>query len=1184
MFPASTQRPQNVVESARQAREERALNRKREAALLSIQALARGFISRRRVYHEWIEEIDEIIGYEKSKEQPTKKTSSNTCNEKSSKPILPSYSTKDKASDAPLPANWGFQSFSSTKLTGTYSKLSIKPTPENDNEALNAVVSSKSPETSAPSAESKINEAKSPSSPNAEKTSLPSPPKFINGVDLFNVAKKLLFLMNLQRDKWRYEKLCRQILENCNSEKNVKVSYCSLCVSKQYAVAWIQQVKQLLRTCCDYLKILNPHEHHSSRMINICLNMMVLFTDPSSWALVKRQPALSAILSQMMNSVSLDLYVNGSLRSLGTLLHKRASSSHPLNDDPMILAAFTMTLRPLIAGGMKHEFLTSFTKYVLSVPALLWHVNKISSQVMVVMSKNLLFPKLLSTLRGENRCKSHGLFQSRHASSSTVIDILCTIANLAQLAVIEKETLEQNHMNFVNVMNQLLNYLVDHTCHQKSALTTWHPVLGFYKSSETTQNQPMKYVKIQLEYFWNPSLLKAVFCDVLNLKSLHSEDATPTQAEQLVAKSAKAVKLSDRVSSYLKKFTASKPRAAIKQTGGRKLEYKEVKNTTSTCLMFRKLLSIVTKQLQLEMLTGLTFMDQVLSRLWRFICELGTSGGLKLFLSALTLRPEVAEPYFAVFTLFCDMTAHILSILDDIEFYEEQIPFHLEELVTISESLRKFVFRIIWDQKMTDSNHHIQSVFESSLTLLLMLHDRDARRPFTPVDHWICRDVKPSTIRSEIEKSSSRGMKIIEKIPFVIPHKDRVVLFRSLVTADKNVMEDSDPIHITVKRSRLLEDGFEQLSSMQTRDLKGTIRVKFINDLGLDEAGIDQDGVFKEFLEEIIKKVFNPDMNLFRVTTEEDGKLYPSPTSYLQDDHLKLLNFVGKLLAKAVYEGIVVDVPFATFFLRHLQQQHSMLYSPLDELPSLDAEFYKNLTWIKRYDGDMSDLDLTFTYEEDVLGRLETRELEPGGSSIPVTNQNKFTYIHKLAHYRLHTQIKDQTRAFIAGFRSIIDKRWTSMFSARELQRLISGDNVDLDLSDLKRNTTYYGGFHSSHRVVKWLWDVLEKDYSPQQRAAFLKFVTSCSRPPILGFTYLQPPFSIRCVEVSDDDDTGDSIGTVFRGFFRISSRRQGNQNLRLPTASTCFNLLKLPNYPSKDILRDKLKQAIANNTGFELS
>lgn len=47
--------------------------------------------------------------------------------------------------------------------------------------------------------------------------------------------------------------------------------------------------------------------------------------------------------------------------------------------------------------------------------------------------------------------------------------------------------------------------------------------------------------------------------------------------------------------------------------------------------------------------------------------------------------------------------------------------------------------------------------------------------------------------------------------------------------------------------------------------MKGVIRVKFVNDLGVDEAGIDQDGVFKEFLEEIIKKVFDPALNLFKV-------------------------------------------------------------------------------------------------------------------------------------------------------------------------------------------------------------------------------------------------------------------------------------------------------------------------------
>lgn len=94
-------------------------------------------------------------------------------------------------------------------------------------------------------------------------------------------------------------------------------------------------------------------------------------------------------------------------------------------------------------------------------------------------------------------------------------------------------------------------------------------------------------------------------------------------------------------------------------------------------------------------------------------------------------------------------------------------------------------------------------------------------------------------------------------------------------------------------------------------------------------------------------------------------------------------------------------------------------------------------------------------------------------------------------------------------------------------------------------------------------------------------------------------------MQVADDEDFGDTLGelhlskvtfvkftmyiyiffvfivSVIRGFFTI---RKKDPNLRLPSASTCFNLLKLPNYQKKSILRDKLRYAISSNTGFELS
>ncbi len=39
-------------------------------------------------------------------------------------------------------------------------------------------------------------------------------------------------------------------------------------------------------------------------------------------------------------------------------------------------------------------------------------------------------------------------------------------------------------------------------------------------------------------------------------------------------------------------------------------------------------------------------------------------------------------------------------------------------------------------------------------------------------------------------------------------------------------------------------------------------------------------------------------------------------------------------------------------------------YSYMDELPSFDSELYRNLTYIKHYEGDVSDLDLTFSFDQ----------------------------------------------------------------------------------------------------------------------------------------------------------------------------------------------------------------------------
>uniref|UniRef100_A0A0D3JRF2 HECT-type E3 ubiquitin transferase n=1 Tax=Emiliania huxleyi (strain CCMP1516) TaxID=280463 RepID=A0A0D3JRF2_EMIH1 len=359
-----------------------------------------------------------------------------------------------------------------------------------------------------------------------------------------------------------------------------------------------------------------------------------------------------------------------------------------------------------------------------------------------------------------------------------------------------------------------------------------------------------------------------------------------------------------------------------------------------------------------------------------------------------------------------------------------------------------------------------------------------------------------------------------------------------------------------MRREHLLEDGYVQLGALPREKLKGTIRVEFVSELGLAEAGIDRTGVckepledaagvFKEFLEDAMRAAIDPQRGLFARTAQR--RIYPSPSSGVAE-HVPDMS--RRLLGKAVYEGIVLDAALADFFAAKLLGKPGSI----DDLASLDPELFQSLQLVKSYDGDVEgDLCLCFTVDEDVFGVRTAVDLREGGSTMPVTRENRIEYVHLMADYRLNRQIEAQSRAFVAGVHSVVPLSWLRLFTTPELQRLINGDDAPIDVNDLRRHTRYAGGYNELTPTVRDLWRVVA-DFSHEDRALLLKFVTSCSKPPLLGFKYLQPPFTVQ------------------------------NETQRLPTASTCFNLLKLPNFKSRAVLRERLLYAIRSASGFELS
>ena len=76
------------------------------------------------------------------------------------------------------------------------------------------------------------------------------------------------------------------------------------------------------------------------------------------------------------------------------------------------------------------------------------------------------------------------------------------------------------------------------------------------------------------------------------------------------------------------------------------------------------------------------------------------------------------------------------------------------------------------------------------------------------------------------------------------------------------------------------------------------------------------------------------------------------------------------------------------------------------------------------------------------------------------------------------------------------------MFNNDELQLVISG-NKSINIAELSENVIFKG-YNKYSTTINHLWEVLY-EFNDDDRALFLLFVTSCSRPPTLGFKSLKP-------------------------------------------------------------------------------
>ncbi|XP_048520980.1 probable E3 ubiquitin-protein ligase HERC4 [Dendroctonus ponderosae] len=345
---------------------------------------------------------------------------------------------------------------------------------------------------------------------------------------------------------------------------------------------------------------------------------------------------------------------------------------------------------------------------------------------------------------------------------------------------------------------------------------------------------------------------------------------------------------------------------------------------------------------------------------------------------------------------------------------------------------------------------------------------------------------------------------------------------------------------LNVTRDHIIEDTLRELRAVNPSDLKKPLKIKFCG-----EEAEDAGGVTKEFFMLLLRGILDPKYGMFK-EYEETRAIWFSENPF-EESNVYFL--IGMICGLAIYNFTIIDVPFPLALYKKLLNEVVGL-SDLKELSPLMANSLKAL--LEYQNDDLQDIFcLSFDINRDIWGEIVTVELKPNGSNIPVTQDNKQEYVTLYVDYIFRKSVENQYNAFHEGFMKVCGGRVLLLFHSQELMAIVVG-NENYDWHALEEAAEYKNGYKSSDPTIRYFWEVLQ-EMSLEDKKKFLLFLTGTYRIPIQG---------MKAIKITIQPTNDDKF---------------------LPVAHTCFNLLDLPRYKTKERLKYKLMQAIQQTEGFSL-
>ncbi|PIA45461.1 hypothetical protein AQUCO_01700766v1 [Aquilegia coerulea] len=435
-------------------------------------------------------------------------------------------------------------------------------------------------------------------------------------------------------------------------------------------------------------------------------------------------------------------------------------------------------------------------------------------------------------------------------------------------------------------------------------------------------------------------------------------------------------------------------------------------------------------------------------------------------------------------------------------------------------------------------------------------------------------------------------VQLMEAFPFLFGFETRCKYFQMTLVNSSEVQPDniddrqsqasgSPRKKFKVCRSRILESAAQAMSSHVGR--KAILEVEYPEEVGTGQ------GPTMEFFTLVSQEFQKVGMGMWRgdpkltsmSNSEVDSSgfvvapfgLFPRPWSASSapnetqlSEVVKKFVLLGQLVAKALQDGRVLDLPLSCSLYKLILEQDLNLYDifsfdhgvgrALVEFQALvDRKKVLDSVSVKRSDSyfqntRIEDLCLDFTlpgYPDYKLTSVDGHEM--------VNMSNLQEYVSSTLDATVNNGICRQVEAFKLGFNQVLPLKSLKIFTAEELDQLLCGEQNAWNYNELLDHIKFDHGYTASSPTIIKLLEIMQ-EFEYNQRRAFLQFVTGAPRLPPGGLAALNPKLTIVCKPCKGGAD-GD-----------------------LPSVMTCANYLKLPPYSSKEIMKERLLYAITEGQG----